>query len=56
MDEGHDADDQADETRQHGEDHEGSGSIPVSCGRGAAQGEVMAVIRPTTLSAVFPWF
>ena len=57
MDEGHDADDEADETRQHGQDHEGSGSVPVSCGTGAAHGEViMAVVRATTLSAVFPWF
>ena len=53
MDEGHDADDEPNETRQHGEDHEGSGSVPVSCGTGAAQGEVKAVVQPTTLSALY---
>lgn len=29
MDEGHDADDNSDETSQEGEDHEGSGGVPV---------------------------
>lgn len=32
MDEGHDADHDADETSQQGEDHEGPGGIPVGCG------------------------
>lgn len=31
VDEGHDADDDADETSQEGEDHEGPGGIPVGC-------------------------
>lgn len=31
MDEGHDADDDADETSQEGEDHEGPGGVPVGC-------------------------
>lgn len=31
MDEGHDADDDADETSQEGEDHEGTGGVPVGC-------------------------
>lgn len=31
VDEGHDADDDADETRQEGEDHEGPGGVPIGC-------------------------
>lgn len=31
VDEGHDADDDADETSQEGEDHEGPGGVPVGC-------------------------
>lgn len=32
MNEGHDADHDADETGQQGEDHEGPSGVPVSCG------------------------
>lgn len=32
VDEGHDADHDANETSQQGEDHEGPGGIPVGCG------------------------
>lgn len=46
VDEGHDADDDADETSQEGEDHEGPGGVPVGCvcvwgggGRKAQQSE-----------------
>lgn len=33
MNEGHDADHDADETGQQREDHEGPSGVPVSCGR-----------------------
>lgn len=32
MDEGHDADDDANETSQQGKNHKGPGGIPVRCG------------------------
>lgn len=39
VDEGHDADHDADEASQQGENHEGPGCVPVRCGRESRRGE-----------------